>query len=103
MGAHEHGRPLLPRLDQTSGPSERFGHLTTLTPGSSQERVGTRMLNGALEVLNLAAKMWTEGVRRNQDDKRTQPFQQLHYGEASEILGHSVALLDRPRIPKTWV
>jgi hypothetical protein len=64
------------------------------------------MLTGALEVLNLAARMWTEGVRRNQDDKRTQPFQQLHYGEASEIgeiLGHSVALLDRPRIPKTWV
>jgi hypothetical protein len=42
------------------------------------------MLTGALEVLNLAARMWTEGVRRNQDDKRTQPFQQLHYGEASE-------------------
>jgi hypothetical protein len=63
------------------------------------------MLTGALEVLNLAARMWTEGIRRNQDDKRTQPLQQLHYGEASdgEILGHSLALSDHPRIPKTWV
>jgi hypothetical protein len=77
-----------------------------LTPGSSPERVGTRMLTGALEVLNLAARMWTEGTRRrNQDDKRTQPLQQLHYGIASdgEIRGHSAALSDHPRIPKIWV
>jgi len=28
MEAHEHGRPLRPRLDQTSGPSARYGHST---------------------------------------------------------------------------
>jgi hypothetical protein len=49
--------------------------------------------------------MWTEGIRKNQDGKRTQPLQQLHYGKAndSEILGHLVAFSDCPRIPKTWV
>jgi hypothetical protein len=84
MEAHEHGRPLRPRLDQTSGPSSRYGHLTMRTPGSLPERVGTRMRTGALEVLNLATRMWTEGIKQNQDGKRTQPMQQLHYGEANE-------------------
>jgi hypothetical protein len=105
LETHEHGRPLRPRLDQTSGPSARYGHSTMLTPGSSPERVGTRMLTGILEVLNLAAWMWTIGTSRNQDDKRTQPLQQLHFGVASdgEILGHSVAISDRPLTPKTLV
>ena len=106
MEVHEHGRPPRPRLDQTSGPSARYGHLTMLTPpGSSPERVGTRMRTGALEVFNPAIRLWTEWIRKNQDDKRTQPLQQLHYGEAndSDILGHLVALSDCPRIPKTWV
>jgi hypothetical protein len=104
MEVHEHGRPPRPRLDQTSGPSARNGHLTMLTPGSSPERVGTRKWTGAL-VLNPATRMWTEGIRKNQDGKRTQPLQQLHYGKAndSEILGHLVAFSDCPRIPKTWV
>ena len=85
--------------------SALYGHWTMLTPGSSPERVGTRMLTGAMEVLNLAARSWTEGIGKNRDGKRTQPMQQLNYGEANdgEILGHSLALSDHPRIPKTWV
>ena len=105
MEVHEHGRPPRPRLDQTSGPSARYGHLTMLTPRSSPERVRTRMRTGALEVLNPPTRMWTEVIRQNQDCKRTQPLQQLQYGEENdgEILGHLVAFSDCPRIPKTWV
>ena len=51
-----------------------YGHLTMPTPGSSPDRVGTRMLTGAMEVLNLAARSWTEGIRRNKADEKTQPL-----------------------------
>jgi hypothetical protein len=63
------------------------------------------MRTGALEVLNPPTRMWTEVIRQNQDCKRTQPLQQLQYGEENdgEILGHLVAFSDCPRIPKTWV
>jgi hypothetical protein len=61
------------------------------------------MRTGALEALNPATWRWTEGIRRNQDGKRTQPLQLLHYGEAndSETLGNLVAFSDCPRTPMT--
>ncbi len=44
--------PSSPRSD--FGPFSASGHLTMQTPGSSSGRVGTQMLIGAMEVLNLA-------------------------------------------------
>ena len=105
MKVHVRGRPPHSRLDQTSVHSARYGHSTTRTPGSSQAKAGTRMRTGALEALNPATRGWKEGIWENQDGKRTQPLQPLHYGEAndSETLGHLVAFPDCPRTPTTEV
>jgi hypothetical protein len=58
-----------------------------------------------LEALNPGTRGWKEGIRENQDGKRTQLLQPLHYGEAndSETLGHLVAFPDCPRTPTTEV
>jgi hypothetical protein len=74
-------------------------HLMALRPASAEQ------VAEIMEALYPATRGWKEGIWENQDGKRTQPLQPLHYGEAndSETLGHLVAFPDCPRTPTTEV